>query len=259
MFKKVLIVSTVAIISLGIFKSANTDSHDQPGEALVEWAQDKKNVPIIINPVDRAKFSSPITGFIDHMPFKAGTTFKKGETLVEYNCTVMVSEKEKAKAVADHLKEKAHDMEKLFHLGGTSRNDYMEATSQAKGAQEELTIKSYIVSQCLVKAPFDGQVVDLFASPHEYIEQGKPLIEVVNLKNLEIKLILPSEWLSWIKEGSQFNIKLNETNLKYPAKITRITYAIDPVSNTFTAFATFIQTNEDVKPGMSGYADFGKP
>ena len=82
-------------------------------------------------------------------------------------------------------------------------------------------------------------------------------MNVVNLADLEIKLILPSAWLSWLKIGTEFNIKLNETKVNYPAKITRLTYAIDPVSNTFTAYASFAQDNVDVKPGMSGYADFG--
>ena len=214
-------------------------------------------VPIIIYPVDNVKFSSPITAFIDSIPFRAGMTFKKGDVLVEYNCTVLRSEKEKAESAAQYLKDKAHNVERLFRLGGTSRNEMVESRSREKEAQEELKIKTYMVSQCLIKAPFDGQVSDIFASAHEYIEQGKPLIEVVDLKKLEIKLILSSEWLGWIKEGTEFKIKLNETSQSYPAKISRITYSIDPVSNTFTAFATFVQTNDEVKPGMSGYADFG--
>ncbi len=253
--KKTVQIIMISLMSIAVVKFSYTKVL-APQQTQVEDI-DKSLVPIIISPIENVKFSSPITGFIDKIPLLGGALFKKDDPLVEYNCTVMRAEKEKAAAIAAHLGNKARDMEKLYHLGGASRTEYSEAQSQAIEAKEDLVIKSYIVSQCILKAPFDGQVVSLFASEHEYIEQGKPLIEVVNLSLLEVKLILPSEWLGWLKIGTEFNIKLNETDENYPAKITRLTYAIDPVSNTFTAYASFIENGVNVKPGMSGYADFG--
>ena len=221
-------------------------------------APDKmRTVPIVVGAVDHLNYSSPISGFIEQIFFKEGATFKKNDVLVQYNCTTMRSEKEKAIAAVNFLKEKTKNISRLFHLGGASHNEQAEAESQLKAAEEELKIKSYIVSQCAIKAPFDGQVAKIFASPFEYIEQGRPLLEVVNLSRLEIKLILPSEWLSWIKEDLHFEVKLNETKQTYTAEITRLVYSIDAVSNTFIAFARFTNESSQIRPGMSGIAQFG--
>ena len=216
----------------------------------------KESIPIVVDAVDHLNYSSPISGFIERVLFKEGAVFKKDDVLVEYNCTTMRSEKEKAAAAVRFLKEKAHNMQRLYRLGGASNNEQAEAQSQLKASEEELTIKSYIVSQCSIKAPFDGQVVKLYASPFEYIEQGRPLVEVVNLSHLEIKLILPSEWLSRLKEGTAFQVTLNETKKTYTAEITRLVYSIDAVSNTFVAFARLVNEPSDIKPGMSGTAEF---
>lgn len=214
-------------------------------------------IPIVVDAVDHLNYSSPISGFIERILYQEGSVFKKNEVLVEYNCTTMHAEKEKAAAAVDFLKEKAQNMHRLYKLGGASNNEQAEARSQLKAAEEELTIKSYTVSRCNIKAPFDGQVVKLFASPFEYIEQGRPLLEVINLNHLQVKLILPSEWLTRIKEGTTFQIHLNETQKTYTAKITRMVYSIDAVSNTFVAFARLVHNPSDIKPGMSGIAEFG--
>ena len=96
------------------------------------------------------------------------------------------------------------------------------------------------------------------ANAHEYIEQGEPLIEIINLSKIELKLILPSTWLEWVKPGLTFNTVIKETNKRYQAQINRLNHKIDHISNTFTAFATFKHFNKDVKPGMSGMAIFKK-
>lgn len=216
-----------------------------------------RTVPIVMDALDHINYSSPISGFIEHI-FKEGATFNKGDILAQYNCTVMRSEESKAKASVNYLHEKKRNMERLFRLGGASHNEQSEVTNQLKTAEEELIIKSYIVSQCTIKAPFDGQVVKVFGSPFEYIEQGKPLLEIVNLNNVEVKLILPSEWMSSIKKGTQFKVTLNETKQSYTAEIVRVVYSIDAVSNTFVAFAQILNEPSELKPGMSGIADFGK-
>ena len=262
MFRKkninyIIFVLTMINTSL-MYSSYDTKSRVKPTDTGYYEKKADNTVPVVLNPIENIKYSSPITAFIESIPFKEGMSFKKDNVLLTYNCTIMQSEFEKSKSAAEYLREKADNVKKLYDLGGTGKNDLEESESKAKEAEAELKIKQYVVSQCEIKAPFEGQVVEVFVSTHEYIEQGKPIISIVELNNVEIKLILPSEWLTWIKKDMEFLITLDETNTSYTAIMSRITYSIDPVSNTFIAYANFKNPTVDLKPGMSGYAKFEK-
>lgn len=214
------------------------------------------SIPVIIDAENEAELSSPITGFINKIDFKSGNSFKKDDVLIEYDCTVLKSELKQAEAAVENLSVKSASMNKLFKLDGASHVEVTEAKQQLTEAMQEKNIKSHLVKQCIIQAPFNGQVVELHVNNHEYIERGEPLIDIVNPENLELKLIVPSEWLSWVKIGTKFEVIIFETNKSYPAKITRVVYKVDHVSNTFVAYATILDDTKNIKPGMSGVASF---
>ncbi len=267
--KKIITLLFISITSTGLAQSAltttNSDSllNKTPSPVATQPAvlQIKRTlkVPIIIAAEEWAKISSPLSALIAKTPFRNGQIFKTGDILIAFDCTVMKAEQKKMQATARYFSQKKSDFQKLYDLGGASQTELNEIISRSEEVQEELKIKNHIVSHCNIKAPFDGQVIELFVSQHEYLDQGKPLIEIINLDKLEVKLILPSEWLSWIKIGSPFVIELNETQKKYAAKISRLTYAIDAVSNTIIAYGEISQNHPDIKPGMSGIAEFKEP
>lgn len=249
---KTCILLSALMLPLSLASSPPVTTKASP----ISEVHESMSVPVIISPSEKAKLASPLTGFIEKINFKVGQIFNKNDVLVDFDCTVLRSEKEKVEAIVNGLSTKAEGLERLFKLDGASKLEVTETRSKLREAQEELEIKTYLVNQCQLKAPFKGQVTELYASGHEYIEQGKPLMDIVNLGDLELKLILPSEWLSWIKEGTEFSVSINETQKIYKARISRLTYAIDPVSNTFTAYGAFNEAILEITPGMSGNAEF---
>ena len=73
---------------------------------------------------------------------------------------------------------------------------------------------------------------------------------------LEIELIVPSAWLTWLSSGSGFSLRVDETGREYDAEIARIGAAADPVSQTVRLEARFRKHPTDVLAGMSGTARF---
>lgn len=232
------------------------NSQDLLPTALSKEQLESMRVPVIVSAEIKAKLASPLTGFIDKIQVKAGSTFHEGDSLVLFDCTVLKAEKEEARVEMDTLQKRSKGLDRLLRLDGANQMDVDEAKGKYLGAVQKLAVKSYLVDKCDLKAPFEGQVVSINVSAHEYIEQGKPILEAVSLKQLELSLILPSDWLSWMRIGSEFSVQLNETPGVYQAKINRFVYSIDPVSKTITAFGTFVEPNDNIKPGMSGNAQF---
>ena len=84
---------------------------------------------------------------------------------------------------------------------------------------------------------------------------GKPFLKIIKSGALEIKLIVPSRWLVWLRRGQKFEFAVDETAKSYPAKVMRISTEVDPVSQTVEIFGRLAQ-GTDVLVGMSGIARF---
>ncbi|WP_284243443.1 HlyD family secretion protein, partial [Neomesorhizobium albiziae] len=115
------------------------------------------------------------------------------------------------------------------------------------------------LSRCVIKAPFDGRIALMRAHAHEIPDRTQPLMQVVGEAELEIEMLLPSQWLRWLKAGVVFDFSIEETGKSLPAEVTRIAAVVDPVSQTVKVTGRFTGTREGVLPGMSGPAKFAAP
>ena len=60
------------------------------------------------------------------------------------------------------------------------------------------------VSKCTLNAPFSGRIARLYAEPHAFVSPGKPLMEILDSRRLELQMIVPSRWLTWLKKDLYF-------------------------------------------------------
>jgi hypothetical protein len=85
------------------------------------------------------------------------------------------------------------------------------------------------------------------------------LLDILDNRNLEVELIAPSRWLSWLKAGYGFQIRVEETDKTYPAKVTRLGGRVDPVSQSIKVIGVISGEAPELTAGMSGRATFLPP
>ena len=93
---------------------------------------------------------------------------------------------------------------------------------------------------------------------HEYVTAGQPLLKVHDPASLEAQAIVPSAWLQWLRNGTEFTVFIEERRREYTATVNRIGAEVDPVSQSIKVFATLSGDSADLLPGMSGFARFLK-
>ena len=213
-------------------------------------------VPAIIDAKMQAEMASPMSGIIAKVPFREGQIFKKSQDIIIFKCEKQLSEQDKEKAVLNKKNIVYQGYKRLKELKSISKIELIEAKSDYLEAKALWQIASHKVNDCFVKAPFDGQIIKLYINEHEHIDIGKPLLDIVSFDDLEIKIIAPSSWLTWIKEGINFKVEVQETGRVYQAIVLRYNHYVDPVSRTFSIFGKFINKPKGVVPGMSGQAIF---
>lgn len=228
----------------------------QPAATAAIAEGDGDAVRGIIRAEVSATISSELVAQIVALPVKSGESFKRGATLVEFDCRRYEADMRAAKAEVQASAVTAKQNRQLLRRGAGGSNDL--AISEAKLAQSEAAVDALAVrlTQCLIKAPFDGRIAERFVDVFELPGANKPLLKIVKDGNLEIDLIVPSNWVVWLEKGKRFKFAIDETGSKHDAEVERIGAIVDPISRTIRVTARLLADDRLVRPGMSGSATF---
>lgn len=200
--------------------------------------------------------SSEVEGKIAQLPLKEGDAFKRGQLLVGFDCDLYAAQLRKVEAAADAATKVYAVDQKLSALHSVGAVDVEEAAAKAKEANAEAAYVRLTVSRCQVMAPFSGRISKRVVAQYEYVQAGRPLLQIVDTGDLELKLIVPSRWLTWLRVGSALQVHIDDLNADYEANVVRIGASVDPVSQTLEVSARIRGHHAELLPGMSGWAQF---
>lgn len=213
----------------------------------------------VITSETMATVSSPMAGYIDKLNIKEGSHFKKDQILVEFDCKIQQAELQKARAEIKLAKVNRNSYGRLARLGSASKVKVAESQAQYEKALAEQIIAKKHASDCQIKAPFKGQITDLFAHQHETMQLHQKLFTILANDSIVVRVFVPSDWLSWLKVGSTFQLHIKENNKTYPVIVERMINQVDAVSRSVKIIGLIKQDNPELKSlksGMSGEATF---
>jgi len=213
----------------------------------------------LVKPVTNATLSSGISGQITHMPFSMGDAFKKGDVLVEFDCALYNAELAAAAATLDAEEKKYRNSLQLLKLNATSQIEVDIAAANVEKAEAEKQMAGVRVDRCKINAPYDGRVIETSVHEYESVTPDQKVISILNDSKLEIELIVPSTWLTWLRRGVEFQFAIDETGGDYLARVAQLGASVDPVSQTIRVKGIFVSVTDEVLSGMSGTARFKGP
>jgi membrane fusion protein, multidrug efflux system len=203
-----------------------------------------------------AVLSSRLSALITRLPFQEGQAFRKGDLLVAFDCERQQAES-RAAAAAHRAHQKTFEVQsELLSHQAIGRMEVEVTRSQMDKAAADVAALAAVLRECQVHAPYAGRVVEALAQAHEVAGQGQPLLRIQGLDDLEVQLIVPSLWMSWLRPGTGFSFRIDETGESVSAAVTRVGAAVDPVSQTVKLMARLPGGRVQVLPGMSGTAEF---
>lgn len=213
----------------------------------------------IVKAEAEAMISSELVAKVKSLPFKDGQKFKEGDAILQFDCRRYLADLRAAEAEVEtaRVKVKTNTALKRHNAVGAEELEISNAKlNQAVATKEALLVKT---DQCTIHAPFHGRVVERKIHEHEMPEAGSPLLKIVKDGSLELELIVPSNWLVWLRRDQEFSFNIDEIGSELTARILRIGAVVDPISKTAMVSAQLINASQDVRPGMSGTATFTPP
>jgi RND family efflux transporter MFP subunit len=213
----------------------------------------------VVRSGEEAVIASRMTALITALPLEAGQSFARGALLAGFDCSQMRAQLSAAEAAAAAYRKTYDTNVELDQYKAIGTNEVaVSKANLGKAAAEAQAIRAG-TGQCAIHAPFAGTVVERIAHPHDVAAPGQPLLKIQGAGALEVELIVPSKWLTWLKPGTPFSFRLEETGGTVQGTIARLGAAVDPVSKTMRVSGRIVAEGT-VLPGMSGTAQFaGQP
>lgn len=228
----------------------------QPASAQTDASGDAGKIRIQLVSRDQVDLSSEIAAKIATLPLRDGDAFHTGQTLVSLDCSLYTAQLRKAQAEAGAASDLLNVDQRLAQLHSVGELEVQQAAAKLKASNAEVAYMQATVRKCVITAPFDGRVSKRSAAPQQFAEPGKPLLTIIDTSRLELKMIVPSKWLVWLKPGHALSVQVDEVGKTYPAQVARIGARVDPVTQTVDVTAALAGNVPELLPGMSGWATF---
>ena len=192
-------------------------------------------------------------GYVKNLYIKEGQMVKKGQMILKLDDQVMRQGIEATKtqlAFAKNLYERTKALweQKIgTEVQLLSAKNNVEALENQIAVQEE-QLKTFVVyaDQSGIADIVNIKVGELFSG----MSIAGPQIQIVNNNDLSVKVDIPENYASKIKQGAQVVIEIPAVGKSFNTTITRISQSVNTSSRGFTAECR-IPVTANVKPNMA--------
>lgn len=232
----------------------------------------------VVEPHEIADIGSQTEGVLVEVFAERGVVVKKGDILAKLNATVEETNLELAGLrAANDAKVKSSRQrsqyfsaqndrtEKLLEEGSLStaaaekalterriaQYEVEAALLEAKMADAEFERAKALAEQKIIRAPFDGVIVDRMLSPGAYSYEQAPVYRIAQIDPLNVELYAPVELYPVLSLGMTGKVALSAPfNKEYEAEITIIDKTFDAASSTFGVRLSLPNQNGEIPAGV---------
>ena len=213
-----------------------------------------RDVRVQVVAVLSAAIGAPMAGRLEQFPLHDGDHFKAGDTLARFACAERDGSQAHAKASLDLKRRILNNKQQLRSLGNSTGVELDVAAAEVTEATADVAIAQAMTANCLVTAPFAGRIAGVSVHAFQFLSLGAPMLDILSDRDLELEMIVPSRWLTWLKPGAAFDVVIDETAHTYKSELIRLSGKVDPVSRSIKVYARIQSQPDDLLPGMSGRA-----
>jgi RND family efflux transporter MFP subunit len=187
-----------------------------------------------------------ISAYVETVLVRPGAVVKKGEVLATLDCrnataqTAAISSLANAMAARQEaLSHEAMRTQGLLDGGFVSPNESEQITAKSAAEASELAAqqanlsKSALdVNDCVLRAPFDGEVSLRLVDPGSFVRPSTEVIGIVDRSTVRMTADAPESDFDGIPPGAKVTVHVVSTNLDIAATITRRAPSADPGTRT---------------------------
>ncbi len=176
-----------------------------------------------------------VSGYVASVLVRPGDVVRRGDVVATLDCRNTSASTETVQQQARSLEERqraiASESARLAQLkdgGYISENELDQKVSQAasgaaslEALRAQLRGKDLEVSDCTLRAPFDGEVAQRFADPGGFVRPGAPIVTVIDRHLVRVVADAPEVDFALLQPGTPVQVTLLATGQHLTAAINR--------------------------------------
>lgn len=213
-----------------------------------------------------AQIAPKIPGRILEITVRAGDRVKKDQVLARLDERETRSRLGQARAAlaaaeaqAGHARADARRIQNLYDKEAATRQALDAALAAARAAEAQVreardAIREAESSQAetVLRAPFDGVVVERRLEPGDMALPGSPVLVLQESQRLRIESAIPAECAGLVEIGNELKVRIANPEKEFKAVVNEIQPAADPKTRTVLVKAR-LPEDSGVQPGAFGW------
>ncbi len=175
----------------------------------------KRTVTLVgtVEPWKRSVVASEVEGLVQAFTAEEGMKVKRGDLLARLRTKTLQIRLDSAMAIyresGARYKQAKRDLKRfraLFKRELVTQKDFDDAVAEESALKEHLSQLDAEIRQVRdslnksrVVAPFDGWITQEFTEIGQWVEEGGPVVEVVDLSHVQVEIPLPERYVSHIQ------------------------------------------------------------
>jgi RND family efflux transporter MFP subunit len=216
-----------------------------------------------------------VAAYVDTVLVRPGADVQRNEVLATLDCrnanaaTQAIASQARAidarqKAIADEAARK----KALLEGGFIAENDVIQTTarSEAEAAQlasqrASLAQSALQVDDCVLRAPFAGEVAARFMDPGAFARPGSTMISVVDRTTVRVIIDVPESDFDHVAPGTKTKIHVVASNRDLEASVSRRAPSADPGTRTVHVEIDVLDPNRTIPVNTTAevHVDVGEP
>jgi len=267
---RVTILGLMALLSTGVFTGAGCSRSEGTVQAEKNRSQEQKRTvqvsvaevqPVAIRDIlvlpaqteawQDVRVASDAAGRVEWVGPREGERVKKGQALAKIDVSALKAALDRAEAAFKLAEDLYERRKQLFERKIIHQEDLDRSVTERTLAEGNLRQARIEYERGFTLAPINGFVNYLHVDEGEFVDRGKPVVDLVDLDRIKIQADVPEMDVRYNKVGQTVGVRVDALpELELTGIVDFVAYKADPATRTFQVRVIISNADHRVRPGM---------
>ncbi len=216
-----------------------------------------------------------VAAYVDTVMVRPGAEVKRGQILATLDCrnasTASRATAARVRAIAARekgLEDQAARYQSLLDGGFAATNEVEQQVAgseaeeaQLAGEEAQMAAASLQVDDCVLRAPFDGEIATRTLDPGAFVHPGTTIVSLVDRMKVIVMVDAPEKDFELVAPGTKVALTVIATGKQRQSVIARRAPKADPSTRTIHFEIDLLDPNHELPVGTTAriHIDVGKP
>ncbi len=196
-------------------------------------------------------------GVVEWVGVTEGQHVQQGQQITRINLAALQAALDRAKANLTLAEEQLRRRKDLYSRKVLSREELEQAENEEAVAKANLREAEVGYNYGIATSPVRGVINKVYVDPGEYVGEGDPVADIVNVSVMRINFNVPEGDVRFLQEGQKAEVRVDTyPERRWTGTVDFVAWKADEATRTFQVRLVVDNPEGRIRPGMIARASF---